>query len=121
MTESDIAAGIRHALFAAIKYEKRSGPNGPMVGKYLGRPWVFKWIFEKAWARMCAEIVTADWNKKQTTKSLYNDPDSWLDWKFGVRQAFGRCLRYFVDNKMLPLKVLNPLARGTKYYGLIDQ
>lgn len=120
-TAIDITAGIRADRFAAIKYETLNGPGGIAVGKRLGLPWVLQWIFKKAWAHFCENIATVDWSKKQTAKSLFNDPDIWADMKHGIRQAFGRCLRYFVENGMLPLYVINPNSTGTKYYAPVGQ
>lgn len=118
---TNLAAGIRADRFETIKYQTSNGPRGPGVGKTLGRPWVFKWIFQEMWQRACNNIATADWSVKQSTKSLYNDADTWCDMKHGVRQAYGRCLRYFADHQMLPLHVINPKATGTKYYALTEQ
>ena len=118
MLKNNIAALIRQERFEAIKY----GPgNRPALdhGKRLGRPWVFKWIFELTWQRICSAIGDADWSVKQSSKSLFGDQVEWGNINHGIRQAIGRCLRYFVDQGMLPLRVLNPDATGTKYYGLI--
>ncbi len=116
----EITTLIRDDLFKAMRYSKRSVKNGPGTGLDLGRHWVFEEQFRAAWARLCAGLATADWSKPQTARSLYNDPD-WESMKFGVRIAIGRCLRFFVKREMLPLKVINPQATGTKLYMPINQ
>ena len=117
-TQNDISAGIRTDLFDSIRYKKFQGKNGPAIGIKLGKPLVFKWIFQQAWKSFVENIETVDWHVKQSSKSLFGDAAKWDKLAFGVRQAIGRCLRYFVDHGMLPLRVLNPDATGTKYYGL---
>ena len=109
---------IREDLFDAIKYGPGKKP-GRDIGKYLGRPWVFKWIFQTAWEKFSTAIASANWSVKQSSKSLFGDEAGWKKYGEGTRQAIGRCLRYFVDHGLLPLRVLNPDATGTKYYGLI--
>jgi hypothetical protein len=118
--KSDITTGIRHDLFADIQYERSMSKKGLAIGKRLGRPWVFQWIFNAAWKHFSAAIANADWRVKQCSKSLFGDAAEWGDFKFGIRQAFGRCLRYFVDQGMLPLRLVNPNATGTKFYTLIS-
>jgi hypothetical protein len=117
MTES--SSQIRDDLFDAIKFGPGNKP-GRDLGKHLGKPWVFKWIFQKAWKRFSTAIACADWSIKQCSKSLFGDDAEWVNINHGVRQAMGRCLRYFVDHGMLPLRVINPDATGTKYYALIE-
>ena len=87
-------------------------------GKKLTFHWIHKALFIECWKNFTACIATADWSKKQTSQSLFNDPN-WGNLYIGTRIAIGRVLRYFVDRGWLPLVVLNPKASGTKYYGLI--
>ena len=114
--ETDITLGIRQDRFDAMKFESFVGRKGSGVGKRLGHHWVFSWQFQTTWEKVCKGISAADWTKKQTAKSLFNDPEIWSAMKHGIRHAIGRCLRYFVDNGMLPLYVINPKSTGTKYY-----
>ena len=116
-----MTARIRADRFNAIHYETFNGPSGTRIGKRLGLPLVFEWIFKKAWAHFSKNIATADWSKKQTAKLLYDDPEDWGSMKHGVRHAIGRCLRHFVTQEMLPLYVVNPRSKGTKFYALIDE
>lgn len=100
---------------SSIDFEVRNGPWGPSVGKMLGWQWVFKDIFETALTRFDATLPTLDWSKPQTSKALYNDPD-WPEKKLVRRFAIGRCLRFFADRELLPLRCINPRATGTKKY-----
>lgn len=121
-SEINITACIRADRFDVIKYEKRSGKKGAMVGMQLGVHFVFKWIFEDAWKNISAGIATADRNKAHTAKSLFNNPEVWNGYEAkGIRIAIGRCLKYFVENEMLPLFCVNPHATGSKLYTVIDQ
>jgi hypothetical protein len=119
-TKEKIANGIRYDLFSSIQYQTSDRPSrcGHGRGRYLGIPWVFKWIFQETWDQACANLALVDWSQKQCTKTLF-DPEKWAKLSCGVQQACGRCLRYFADNGMLPIYVMNPTASGTKYYGLI--
>lgn len=120
ITTTPIAVGANtmnkeNDISKRIEFEVRDGPRGPSVGKQMGYHWVFKNIFQTAWYRFCAAIESADWTKPQTAKSLFDDPN-WVNMGFGFRIALGRCLRYFVNHAMLPLRVLNPDSSGTKKY-----
>ena len=105
----------REIDLSSIEFEVRDGPWGTSVGKMLGWQWVFKDIFENALIRFDATLPTLDWSKPQTSKSLYNDPD-WPEKKLVRRFAIGRCLRFFADRELLPLRCINPRATGTKKY-----
>jgi len=117
-TETNNTPGIRTDLFAAIKYESRKCKSGTVIGLELGGHFVFRWIFQEAWKHISAGIMTADRCKFHTAKSLFNDADAWA--KFGAN-AIGRCLRYFVDHRMLPLSVVNPNETGSKLYALTNR
>jgi hypothetical protein len=54
-----------------------------------------------------------------TAQTLYDDPE-WSRLRFGRRIAIGRCIRLFADRKMLPIRVMNPKAKGTKKYKHIE-
>lgn len=112
---TQLTANVRHDLFMALRFAKRSGKKGPSTGLDLGRHWVFEGQIRTAWERIRAGLATADWSRPQTAESLFNDPN-WKSMKFGVRIAIGRCLRFFVNHGMLPLKVINPYSTGTKQY-----
>jgi hypothetical protein len=107
--------GVRDDLYMSLKFAKRITKKGPSTGLDLGRHWVYEGQIQTAWKRICAGLASADWNRPQSAKALYNDP-RWDSMNFGVRIAIGRCLRFFVNHGMLPLQVINPTATGTKLY-----
>jgi hypothetical protein len=119
-SEIDITAGIQAERFEAMRFDTRNGPKGSSAGKRLGSQWIFKSVFLTSWQRICKGIKTADWSKPKSAKSLYNDV-TWPNMGIGLRIAIGRCLRHFVDNEMLPLRVINPKSTGTKFYELVNQ
>jgi hypothetical protein len=100
-----------------IKFERRNGPKGTITGLQLGRHWVFQNIVVTTYKRALASIPMLDWNVRQTAKALYGDP-AWESWEKGHRHAIGRCIRFFAEHDVLPLRVINPKATGTKYYSL---
>jgi hypothetical protein len=112
---TQISTGVRDDLFESLKYDKPNCKKGQVSGRYLSRHFVFEWQFRTSWEKICAGLTTVDWSKPQTAKSLYNYP-GWNSMKFGMRIAIGRCLRFFVNQGMLPLRVINPNATGTKRY-----
>lgn len=107
--------GIRTDLFEAIKYENPQGKKGGVVGMQLGPQFVFRWIFQEAWKHISVGIVTANRCKFHSSKALFNDPETWVGHDKVIRIAMGRCLAYFVSNKMLPLSCVNPYERNKRY------
>lgn len=101
--------------FEDIEFETRQGPWGPSVGIQLGVPWIFKDIVVETYRRARASDSKLDWSVQQTAESMYSDPD-WRYIKVGRRLAIGRCVRFLADNDVLPLRVANPKAKGTKKY-----
>ncbi|SFC17613.1 hypothetical protein SAMN05216344_110125 [Polaromonas sp. OV174] len=115
-SEIDITARIRVDSFEAIKYEKRPGKKGAVIGMQLGAHFVFRWIFEDAWKHISAGIATADRCKFHAAESLFNNPEVWDGYEAkGIHIAIGRCLAYFVRKEMLPLFCVNPYASNKLY------
>ena len=117
-SEIDISARIRTDRFEAIKYEKRSGKNGTVIGMQLSAHFVFERIFQDTWKHISVSVVTANRCKFHTAKSLFNDPEVWDGYDKGIHIAIGRCLKYFVENNMLPLHCVNPHISGAKLYAV---
>ena len=101
--------------FEGLQYSVRHGPRGPSIGIQIGRHWIFKWIVEAAFTRALQTLSTSDSLKLHTAQALYDDQD-WPSFGFGRRIAIGRCIRLFADRQMLPIRVVNPKATGTKKY-----
>lgn len=120
-SERNITSAIRTDRFEAIEYIKHPGRKSTAIGLQLGAHFVFKWIFQDAWNHISGNIATADRFKFYTTESLFNDADAWAGFGTPIRIAIGRCLRYFVDNEMLPLFCVNPHATSAKLYMVVSQ
>jgi hypothetical protein len=111
---------FRNDLFAAIDYEVRpSGKRHTVKGKQLGPHFVFAWIFKDAWDNISAGIASADKYKFHSSEALFNNPAVWKEYAKPIHIAIGRCLAYFVANKMLPLACVNPGADNNKLYRVL--
>lgn len=107
-SNSNIAAAIRHDLFAAIPYEKRRSANGSVVGIELDGHFVFRWFVLEVWNHVCAGVTTVSPYRFHKTEDLFNDPVRWKDLDKQFHIAAGRCVAMFVRHKMLPLQCVNP-------------
>jgi hypothetical protein len=114
-SSSNIAAAIRHDSFAAIAYEKRRSANGSAVGIELDGHFVFRWFVQEVWNHVCAGVTTANPYRFHSSEGLFNDPVRWKDLEKQFHIAAGRCLAYFVRQKMLPLQCVNPEERNKLY------
>ena len=118
MTSKDnIAAAIRHDLFATIAHEKRRSANGSVVGIELDGHFVFRWFVQEVWNHVCAGVTTANPYKFHSSKDLFNDPERWALMEKPFRIAAGRCVALFERDKMLPLECVNP-GMSNKLYAL---
>jgi hypothetical protein len=102
--------------FKDISFDERgrfanSGPGLLLPGGY----WVSKKIVELAWSQVRARFSALDWKVQQTAESLLGET-FWKPRKCGQRIALGRCVKYFVDHEMLPLRVANPKKKGKRKY-----
>lgn len=105
--------------FSDIKFETRSGHRTEMLGIYItGNNWVPKARFVEMWEQALKMIPLLDWMYPKPTKSFF-ELAAWKEFKRGRRIALGRCLRYFADHQMLPIRCINPDKKGTKRYALI--
>ena len=106
--------------FKDINFSQRHGSKNTALGVCLpGGSWVNKSLFEEAWTRVCEGLPSPDSKELHTAKSMYGSED-WDRLNFGVRNALGRCVKYFVVQGMLHLKIANPTKKGTrKYIGIL--
>ena len=82
-----------------------------------GRYWVPKSDVLLAWKHFSNAVLPVDDQTQVDAQMLFGEPEAvWKAMKVGKRIALGRCLKYFVDHEMLPLKVANPGKRGKKKY-----
>lgn len=101
--------------FSDIKFYERGGSKAPGLGLRLRGYWVHKTHFELAWKLLLAANPALQWQGEQTTVTLCNDPD-WQYRKPGVRHKLGRCVRFFAESRMLPLRISNPGKGGPRKY-----
>lgn len=117
----DISEAIRHDLFAAIKYERRMGRKHFGWGCQIDTKFVFVYIVQRSWTNICASVTTADKGKCYTCEELLNWSHDAVAFGETVRSETDLCLAYFVREKMLPLRCINPEAAGTKLYQVISR
>lgn len=99
-----------------IKFYGRSRGTKTEVGLVLsGRYWVQKTCFDLAWTLASAGCRTVDWRKVQTAETLCDDP-IWGECTVSARRKLGRCIKFFADSAMLPIKVANPGKKGKRKY-----
>ena len=100
-----------------IRYYERRGTDKPGRGLHLpGGYWVQESLFCLMWRRAIETLPNIDWSKKQTVVTIFGDAELWVSQKFGVRIALGRCLKYFADHDMLPIRVANVGKKGPRKY-----
>ena len=101
--------------FEDIDFYERAGSINHEVGIHLKGRWVPKKNFETVWKGALMEISKLDWTHPQTAETISGVPD-WKKLPVGYRISLGRCLKYFVDEGMLPLRIANPEKKGTRKY-----
>jgi len=102
--------------FENIKFCDRSRGTRTEVGLVLsGRYWVQKEYFDLAWRLAPAGYRAVDWQKPQTAETLCDDT-SWGELTVSARRKLGRCIKFFAEMGMLPIKVANPGKKGKRKY-----
>ncbi len=105
--------------FEKIQFQTRTGRGTTSLGLYVtGNNWVPKARLIQMWDQAQRMLPLLDWTYPKTTKSFF-EPEAWKGIKRGHRIALGRCLRYFADHQLLPIRCINPKKTGTKRYALI--
>lgn len=114
-----LSAMDKNMNFDKIKYETHTGRGTTSHGLYVtGNNWVPKARFVEMWEQVQKKLPLLDWSYPKTTKSFF-EPTEWKGLKRGRRIALGRCLRYFADHQLLPIRCINPHKKGTKRYALV--
>ena len=109
----------RAMTFEDIPFRDRPGTMGQTTGILLGGHWILRWQVEFAWRQLLLNLPSMNLSVQRTTKFLLQD-DSWASRKIGVRIGLGRCVRYFVVNRMIPLRLANPGKKGPRKYLRMD-
>lgn len=99
----------------SIGFTESSDPKNQGLGRKIGRYWVSKAVFERAQKLVNDAFATLTWDKPQTVRSICFHPD-WASWSWGLRINLGRSLKYFVDQGMLPLTIVNQGKKGPRRY-----
>ena len=102
-------------VFEDIAFYERAGSSNHELGLYLKGRWVPKKNFETVWAGALVEIPKLDWTRLQTAETISGVP-GWKKLPVGYRISLGRCLIFFVEEEMLPLRIANPGKKGTRKY-----
>lgn len=105
--------------FDNIKFETRAGRGTKNLGLYInGNNWVPKDRLIEMWEQAQKMLPLLVWSYPKTTKAFF-ERDHWKQFKRGKQQALGRCLRYFADHQMLPIRCINPNKKCTKKFALV--
>lgn len=97
-----------------IDFYERGDTTSAELGRHVRGYWVAKKFFELAWANALIEIPLLDWSNPQTTETLCGTA-CWTEY-FYDHTRLGRCMKYFVDEEMLPLRVANPGKKGKRKF-----
>lgn len=102
--------------FRDIKFDERGEAAKSSLGLLLpGGYWVSKKVFELAWSQVRTRFSALDWKVQQTAESTCGEA-FWKTHDCGVRIKLGRCVKYFADHDILPLRVANPKKKGKRKY-----
>jgi hypothetical protein len=104
--------------FKEIKFEMHMSRYWHELALLLsGKYWVPKSDVLLAWNHFSKAGLPEDYRTQVDAQILFGEPEAvWKAMKVGKRIALGRCLKYFVDNGMLPLRLANPGKKGKKKY-----
>lgn len=102
--------------FNDINFTEGDGRYGSSRGLRIRGYWVSKDLFDLMWQSASSTMPNLDWSKPQTVVTLFGDQEEWISYPFGARIALGRCLKYFVDHDVLPIRLANEGKKGTRKY-----
>jgi len=102
--------------YSDINFTEHNFYYGTLLGFPIRGYWVTKDLFVLMWRKATEEIPKLDWSKQHTVVTIFGDDEEWQQLSFGQRIALGRCLKYFADQGMLPIRVANPTKKGTRKY-----
>jgi len=106
--------------FEDIKFYEHSNSKVAELGLHTpGGYWVPKHVFDEVWARVGECLLWHVGAYPITTAVMYGTED-WKLLPIGFRLKLGRCVKYLVDQEILPLRVANPNKGGTRKYASIS-
>lgn len=102
--------------FSDIPFCESGRMDRPGLGLYLpGGYWLGKKTFEMAWKQVNKGLPAAGGTAKHTARSMCGE-NFWLDHTFGQQIGFGRCIKYYADQGLLPLTETNKRKKGSRQY-----
>ncbi len=104
--------------FSDIIFTKHGGRYGSSKGLHIRGRWVTKDLVDLMWLYAPQVIPTLDWSKPHSVVTIFGDREEWLSYPVGARIALGRCLKYFADHDMLPIRLANEGKKGPRKYVL---
>jgi hypothetical protein len=111
-----IAKGLAMMRIEELNFGESGRVDRPGLGIWLpGGYWAIKKWFETARTLIQDEWASLDWTVPHSAETLCNS-EKWRAYDVRERIKLGRCIKYFVDHGMLPLKVANPKKKGKRFY-----
>lgn len=77
------------------------------------------WFINRVYAQVIATLPQLNSACRQTAKRMCGS-EMWKSLSRGQRSRAGRCVKILADAGYLPLLLLNPERRGTKFYLVLD-
>lgn len=98
-----------------LHFYERSNRYGTELGMRVRGYWVQKSTFEQAAKLIEQNQHLLTWEKPLESRDICRHPD-WDTWLVSLRHNIGRCVRYFSEDGMLPLWIVNPEKGGPRRY-----
>ena len=101
-----------------IKFIEHGGRYGQNLGMFMpGHYWVPAPEIDLTWIFATAHLDKVDWTKKVYAETVFTK-DVWCTFTKHQKHCFGRSLKYFTVQGMLPIEVANPNKKGKRFYKL---
>jgi hypothetical protein len=114
-TKPDQSKFVRGKDLNDVKYVYGGIGSTGGYGLYIDGYWVMKRTFEAAWLQAKIVVPALDPGDGFFTKDIW-EPEAWEPLANGEKHNLGRALVFFSEHGMLPLRVLNPQATGSKKF-----
>ena len=101
--------------FGTFNFYERDKGYGRELGLKIRGCWVTKSTFELAAKLIEANQHLLTWEKPLESRDICRHQD-WDSWRFSLRHNIGRCVRYFSEEGMLPMWIVNPDKGGPRRY-----
>jgi hypothetical protein len=105
---------MKCSKFESIEFTTNNDRGGES-GRFVKGVWVPKREFSLMWSRATSLAPSVGNASPLTAKTVFADK-SWEAFPLGKRIALGRVLLYFVEQGMLPLRLVNSGKKGPRRY-----